>query len=209
MPHDVGFTCATIARSAVPIRRRRCSIIRAIEPASIHRRISAITPGFLQADAYGGYNKLYEQNRKPGPLLEAACWVHARRPFFVLADVAENARRKAQGKTPGAISPLAAQQIIDLLLEEMKQGNAELRLARDIPEGKGPYRPCAGSGIVCAAFGGAGAMEFSRRDIATMVGIGLAATASHVLAETAAGRVLPVSWRRTKFSKGRGANLER
>ena len=36
-----------------------------------------------------------------------ACWVHARRPFFVLADLAANARRKAQGKTSGVISPLA------------------------------------------------------------------------------------------------------
>src|SRR5271165_6450139 len=40
--------------------------------------------GIFQADAYGGYNKLYEPDRKPGPVLEAACWVHARRPFFVM-----------------------------------------------------------------------------------------------------------------------------
>ena len=33
--------------------------------------------------------------------------MHARRPFFVLADLAANARRKAQGKTSGVISPLA------------------------------------------------------------------------------------------------------
>src|SRR5215216_1332960 len=32
--------------------------------------------GILQADAYGGYNKLYEADRKPGPIVEAACWVH-------------------------------------------------------------------------------------------------------------------------------------
>ena len=63
--------------------------------------------GIFQADAYGGYNKLYEADRKPGPIVEAACWVHARRPFFVLADLAANARRKAQGKTSGVISPLA------------------------------------------------------------------------------------------------------
>ena len=55
--------------------------------------------GILQADAYGGYGKLYEANPQPGPILEAACWVHARRKFFVLADLAANARRKAQGKT--------------------------------------------------------------------------------------------------------------
>jgi transposase len=73
--------------------------------------------GILQADAYGGYSKLYEADRKPGPIVEAACWVHARRPFFVLADVAANARRKAQGKTASVISPLAleAVQRIDAL----------------------------------------------------------------------------------------------
>jgi transposase len=45
--------------------------------------------GILQADAYGGYNKLYAPDRKPGPILEASCWVHSRRKFFELADVAE------------------------------------------------------------------------------------------------------------------------
>ena len=54
--------------------------------------------GIFQADAYSGYGKLYETGRKPGPILEAACWVHARRPFFVMADLAENARRKAEGR---------------------------------------------------------------------------------------------------------------
>src|SRR6266852_3810536 len=43
--------------------------------------------GILQADAYGGYNKLYLADRKPGPVREAACWVHARRPFFAMADI--------------------------------------------------------------------------------------------------------------------------
>jgi transposase len=75
--------------------------------------------GLFQADAFAGYNKLYEANRKPGPLREAACWVHARRPFFIMADIAANARRKAQGKTPGMISPLALEAVrrIDALFE--------------------------------------------------------------------------------------------
>jgi transposase len=75
--------------------------------------------GLFQADAFGGYNKLYEADRKPGPLLEAACWVHARRPFFAMADLAENARRTAQGRTPGVISPLALEAVrrIDALFE--------------------------------------------------------------------------------------------
>src|SRR5271154_6129921 len=51
--------------------------------------------GILQADAYEGYGKLYEPGRTPGPIVEAACWVHARRPFFAMADIEENARRKA------------------------------------------------------------------------------------------------------------------
>src|SRR5216684_7480123 len=75
--------------------------------------------GIFQADAYGGYGKLYEPGRAPGPILEAACWVHARRPFFVMADLAENARRKAQGKQPAVISPLALDAVrrIDALFE--------------------------------------------------------------------------------------------
>ena len=63
--------------------------------------------GILQADAYDGYNKLYLADRKPGPIREAACWAHARRKFFVLADIEENARRKAVGKSEIPLSPIA------------------------------------------------------------------------------------------------------
>src|SRR4029079_11275064 len=75
--------------------------------------------GMLQADAYSGYNKLYVTGRAPGPILEAACWAHARRPFFALADIEVSARRKAEGKAPAPISPLAleAVQRIDALFE--------------------------------------------------------------------------------------------
>jgi hypothetical protein len=41
--------------------------------------------GLMQADAYAGFNRLYEAARKPGPIVEAACWAHARRKFFDLA----------------------------------------------------------------------------------------------------------------------------
>jgi transposase len=44
--------------------------------------------GIMQADAYAGYNPLYARNRKPGPIIEAACWAHARRKLFDLAKVA-------------------------------------------------------------------------------------------------------------------------
>jgi transposase len=83
--------------------------------------------GIFQADAYGGYTKLYEADRKPGPLVEAACWVHARRPFFILADVAANARRQAQGKTASPISPLALETVhrIDALFDIERSINGQ------------------------------------------------------------------------------------
>lgn len=83
--------------------------------------------GIFQADAYGGYGKLYEAGRNAGPILEAACWVHARRPFFVMADLAENARRKVQGKKPAVISPLALEAVrrIDALFEIERGINGE------------------------------------------------------------------------------------
>ena len=75
--------------------------------------------GIFQADAYGGYNKLYGADRKPGSILEAACWAHARRPFFALADIEASARRKAEGKAPLPISPLAMETVrrIDVLFK--------------------------------------------------------------------------------------------
>jgi len=47
--------------------------------------------GILQADAYAGFNDLYDPKRKPGAIIEAACWAHSRRKFFVLADVVKRA----------------------------------------------------------------------------------------------------------------------
>lgn len=75
--------------------------------------------GILQADAYGGYDQLYLVRRRPGPIREAACWVHARRPFFAMADIEENARRKAAGKKELALSPIAIEVVcrIDALFE--------------------------------------------------------------------------------------------
>jgi transposase len=83
--------------------------------------------GIFQADAYGGYGKLYAPGRNAGPILEAACWVHARRPFFVMADLAENARRNAHGKKPAVISPWALEAVrrIDALFEIERGINGE------------------------------------------------------------------------------------
>ncbi len=75
--------------------------------------------GILQADAFGGYNELYLPGRKPGPIYEAACWAHARRPFYAMADIETNARRKAAGKTEMPLSPIAIEIVrrIDTLFE--------------------------------------------------------------------------------------------
>lgn len=64
--------------------------------------------GVLQADAYAGYNRLYDASRWPEPVAEALCWAHARRKFFELADLAANKRR---GKGAPPISPLALEAV--------------------------------------------------------------------------------------------------
>ena len=77
--------------------------------------------GVLQADAYSGYNELYDASRPQGPVTAALCWAHARRQFFELADIAANARR---GKNAAAISPIA--------LEAVRRIDALFDIERDI-----------------------------------------------------------------------------
>jgi transposase len=43
--------------------------------------------GLMQADAYAGFDRLYKPDRKAGPIIEVACWAHARRQFFDLARI--------------------------------------------------------------------------------------------------------------------------
>jgi transposase len=78
--------------------------------------------GVLQADAYGGYNDLYRGDRDPGPVLSALCWSHARRKFFELADIKENARQK---KPAHDISPVALEAVkkIDAIFDIERQIN--------------------------------------------------------------------------------------
>jgi transposase len=88
--------------------------------AGVHpRRHLANFTGILQADAYGGYNKLYARAGGPGPIVEAACWAHARRKVFVLADLAAKARDPRV-----VISPLA--------LEAVKRIDAIFDIEREI-----------------------------------------------------------------------------
>jgi hypothetical protein len=77
--------------------------------------------GILQADAFDGYARLYLPDRRPGAIVEALCWSHARRKFFELADIAANARR---GKNATPISPIA--------LEAVKRIDAVFEIEREI-----------------------------------------------------------------------------
>ena len=86
--------------------------------------------GILQADAYSGFNALYEANRKPGPITAVGCWAHARRYLFELADVTSNARDNSSK----VISPIAfaAVQKIDAIFaleREITGKSSDERLA--------------------------------------------------------------------------------
>ncbi|MBU1316228.1 MAG: IS66 family transposase [Alphaproteobacteria bacterium] len=88
--------------------------------------------GILQADAYSGYNPLFKVDRDPAPLRQALCWAHSRRKFFVLADIAANAKR---GSKAAPISPMALEAVkrIDALFDIEREINGladEQRLER-------------------------------------------------------------------------------
>jgi transposase len=84
--------------------------------------------GILQADAYSGFNELYQPGREAGPVQHAACWAHGRRKFFVLADVARGNRGQA------VVAPLAVEAVrrIDAIFDAERPLNglaADERLA--------------------------------------------------------------------------------
>jgi transposase len=85
--------------------------------------------GILQADAYAGFNRLYAADRDPGPILEAACWSHSRRKFFVLADVAAKARGKLPVVAPRALEAVKRIGAIFDIEREINGQTADERLA--------------------------------------------------------------------------------
>jgi len=78
--------------------------------------------GILQADAYGGYNGVYDAARKPAPVFSALCWSHARRKFFELADIKATAK-KGKG---------VAEEISPIALEAVKRIDAIFDAEREI-----------------------------------------------------------------------------
>lgn len=85
--------------------------------------------GVLQADAYAGYNPLYDPKRQPGPVAPALCWSHARRKFFELADIETYVHK---GKSAKDISPIALEAVrrIDALFEIERSINGQPPEAR-------------------------------------------------------------------------------
>jgi transposase len=84
-------------------------------PAAVYFFSRDRSGGILQADAYAGFNALYKDDRVLGPITEAACWAHARRKFFVLADIAT----KVRSKKPVIVSPIALEAVrrFDVIFE--------------------------------------------------------------------------------------------
>jgi transposase len=76
--------------------------------------------GLMQADAYAGFNRLYEQGRKPGPIVEASCWAHARRKYFDLARIM---------KAPIAVEAIERIDALFAIEREINGASAERRHA--------------------------------------------------------------------------------
>jgi hypothetical protein len=61
--------------------------------------------GILQADAYSGFNGLYDPARQPAPVTSALCWAHARRHDrgrdFLFAPSPPNLRLVSEGEKDG------------------------------------------------------------------------------------------------------------
>ena len=126
---DTG-RCWVYVRDDLPLggprRRRRCSITRATGRASIPRRIWPTTPGFSRLTLTAATTSSTSRSQagaNPGSSLLGPC----SSSVLCLGGVAENARRKAQGKTPAPISPLALEAVrrIDALFEIERSINGQ------------------------------------------------------------------------------------
>jgi transposase len=74
----------------------------------------------MQADAFDGHNQLYKAQRKPAPILEAACWSHGRRKFVDLVK---------QGEAPIASEAVRRTDMLFEIERSMNGKTPEQRLA--------------------------------------------------------------------------------
>jgi transposase len=105
--------------------------------------------GIVQADAFAGFNGLYDAKRKPAAVTEAACWSHRRRLFFDLATLSKSPiaaeavrridelfeiERSINGKTPAdrvAVRQERAKPLVDDLEVWMRQQRDRLAPSRE------------------------------------------------------------------------------
>ena len=89
---------------------------RVTAPGSIPSTIFAASQGSCRRTPTAATIGSTIPRRPQGAITPALCWAHARRQFFVLADIAANARR---GKNAAAISPIALEAVrrLDALFE--------------------------------------------------------------------------------------------
>jgi len=78
-PGGCGLTFATTVPRVTSVLRR-CGLPIRGSQGRTSGTASAQFRGTLQADAYAGFNQLYEGGR----IEQAACWAHVRRKFFDL-----------------------------------------------------------------------------------------------------------------------------
>ncbi len=125
------------------VRRRRSAggavLLLARPPRRASRSgISPAMRGILQADAYGGYNRLYDAGAQPGPVSRRRCAGRMRGASSSCWPTSPRAPRKAQGKTAAVISPLALEAVsrIDALFDiERAINGARRRTAPRRPPG--------------------------------------------------------------------------
>lgn len=65
--------------------------------------------GVLQADAYGGYDRLFSAEREGGALTEAACWAHARRKIHDVYISSKSATAEESLKRIGELYDIEAE----------------------------------------------------------------------------------------------------
>lgn len=102
----------------------RYSPDRKSEHPTAHMRNFA---GYLQADAYAGYNRLYDPARKPGPVIAVGCWAHARRELVAIV--------KAD---PNSVAVLGVQMINQLYAIERRARGQSLEARRVLREEAAP-----------------------------------------------------------------------
>jgi transposase len=106
--------------------------------------------GIMQADAFAGFNGLYDAKRRPAPIIEAACWSHGRRKLFDVAVLSKSPiaaeavrridelfeiERSINGKTPAervAVRQERSKLLVDDLRVWMRQQRDRLAPSHDL-----------------------------------------------------------------------------